>query len=154
MPGSTTLSEAEKELSSAGLCSRPAYVHSSPGEPDGINCETGIYVSTDSKKVVTRLVAFSPPEPLTVGMVVDQLGYPDAVKVNTYMSGEEHRSLMNLYYQKGFTRLILPDQEGAVFRLDQDTTVDRIVYCEEGFFEELREFASSWAGFVVYSRDQ
>ena len=149
-PGSTTLSEAESKLSSAGLCSQPLYVHSTPGQPEGIHCDNGIYVSTDSKKVVTRLVAFDPPESLTVGMVVDQLGYPDATRVNTFKSGEGHRSLMFLYYQNGFIRLILPEHEGAGFRLDPDEQIDSIIYCEEGFFEELLDPTIPWAGFGVY----
>ncbi len=150
IPGSTTLSEAETMLRSEGLCSQPLYVRSSSGEPDGIHCDNGIYVSTDSKKVVTRLIAFDPPETLTVGMVVDRLGYPDAVGVNAFLSGDEQRSLMFLYYQNGLIRLILPEQEGAKYRLDKDTRVFTIIYNEEGFFVELLGPTVPWAGFGRY----
>jgi hypothetical protein len=127
------------------------YADSSPGGTDAIICETGIQVSSDLGQEIVHLVAFAPFEPLTVGMVVDQLGYPDAVRVNATMPGEGQRSMMDLYYPTTLTRLMLPDQEGGAYRLQQDTPVERVVYHEEGLFEELRASASPWAGFGEYT---
>ena len=153
-PGTTTLSEAESLLKSAGLCSQPSYIRSSsPIEPEGILCENLITVKSDSGKEITRYVSIYAPAQLTVEMVFDQLGYPDAVMVDAYGKGEEEGSYMNLYYQNGFTRLILMDQDRGDFRLAKDSLVDWIVFYEEGFFEELIEDTSPWSGFRVYPPD-
>ena len=90
---------------------------------------------------------------MTVEMVFNQLGYPDAVMVDAYGRGEGEASYMNLYYKNGFTRLILYDQDSADYHLAKDTLVDWIVYYEDGFFEELYDDTSPWSGFGVYPPD-
>ena len=153
-PGTTTLNEAEELLQSAGLCLDPSYIRSSsPTEPEGILCENLITVKSDSGKEITRYVSIYAPAQLTVEMVFDQLGYPDAVMVDAYGKGEGEGSYLSLYYQNGFTRLILMDQERGDYRLAKDSLVDWIAFYEEGFFGELMEDTSPWSGFGVYPPD-
>jgi hypothetical protein len=153
-PGITTLSEAEDLLQAAGYCLDPSYIRSSsPTEPESLFCENWIFVGSDSGKEITRDVSFYAPNQLTVNMVVNQIGYPDAVMIDAFIRGEEEWSYMNLYYLKGFTRLILPDQIGADYRIEKETEVDRVIYYEEGFFTELYDDTSPWSGYGVYPPD-
>jgi len=156
-PGTTTLSEAEDLLQAAGYCLDPSYIRSSsPTEPESLFCENWIFVGSDSGKVITRRVSITAPPQLTVEMVIDQLGDPDAVMVDAYGKGEGQGSYMALYYKNGFTRMMLFEQEGANYRLAKDTLVDRITYYEEGFFMEHfedKKDKSPWSGYGIYPPD-
>lgn len=157
-PGITTLPEAEYLLQAAGLCLDPSYIrNSSLTEPESIFCENWIFVRSDSGKVITRSVSIPTPPELTVEMVIDQLGDPDAVMVDAYGTGEgQQGSYMALYYKNGFTRIMLIEQDSASYRLVKDTHVDMITYHEEGFFMkhfEDKADKSPWAGYRVYPPD-
>jgi len=152
--GTTTLSEAEDLLQSAGLCLDPSYIRSSsPTEPESIFCENWIFVHSDSGKVITRSVSIPAPLQLTAEVVMDQLGYPGAVMVDAYGKGEGQSSYMALYYKNDSARLILSDQDSANYRLTKNTLVVRITYYEEGIFMEPNEPISPWSGYGVYPPD-
>lgn len=150
-PGSTTLSNAQQALANAGICPNPENFDSrSEGGTTGFKCGLWVTVSGRSEGEGITTLGYSPSEPLTVGMVVEALGPPDAVAAIPSGLPEAPRSAMLLFYDRSLTRLLLPEQETRVYRLEAATLVERVVYFERSAFHSLRTGATPWAGFGEY----
>jgi len=150
-PGSTTLSNAQEILVTAGICPNPENFDSrSEGGTIGFKCGVWITVSGGSQEEAITGLGYSPTEPLTVGTVVEALGPPDAVATIPSGLPEAQRSVMLLFYDRSLTRLLLPEQEGRVYRLESATLVQRVVYFERNAFQSFRTGTTPWAGFREY----
>jgi len=154
-PGSTQLHQAMEILRAADLCPNPAQFDSRPeGGTLGFNCGSRITVSSRDSDLPVDTVGFSPSELLTVGMVVEVRGSPDAVVVAPASIPESRRVAMFLLYDDVLAMLLLPEQQGSVFRLPPSTSVERVGYLDEDAYKSVGLGSVPWAGFTSYSSDQ
>jgi hypothetical protein len=151
-PGSTTLEDAQKALTDAGVCAAlNSFDNISQGGTKGFTCGVYITVAVSREQENVEALGYSPSIPLTVRMLVDGLGPPDALRVIPSGLPEHQRATMLVYYDQSYTRILLPEETGVVYHLEEDTPVERVVYLEKTSFDRNRADASEWAGFGEYA---
>ena len=139
-------------LIDAGVCPKPeSFDTTSQGGTRGFTCGDWITVSVFKDQENVEALGYSPSGSLAIGEIVDGLGPPDAVRVISSGLPEHQRSTMLVYYDRTHMRILLPEEAGLAYRLDEEARVERVVYLEKTFFEQDRSEASVWAGFGEYS---
>jgi len=151
LPGSTKLADAQIMLSNAGVCPKPeSFDNASQGGTRGFTCGDRITVSVFKDQENVQALGYCPSVTLAMGDIVDGLGPPDAVRVVSSGLPEHQRLTMMVYYDRPFVRILLREEAGSSYRLDEQTPVERVVYLEKTFFEQDRTEGSKWAGFGEY----
>jgi hypothetical protein len=134
------------------------YNHESSSGLRGAVCSGGIvsvayFRGTD----IVGSIDFRPSQELTVEMVIEKYGEPNAVSVASIWFNWEKKPKTNmaLIYDNINATVSLGDQEGDIFQIIPTTKVESIGYSDHRFpsieeYEAWKSFLSSWQGYGEY----
>ena len=129
------------------------FDNSSSGAGRGLICSHGVGVAYD--KQLVEGVGFSPWENITVQDVIEKYGTPDQVNVIfVSLPDNPFRTSVNLSYDRLFTILALPEQDGREYVITPSTKILQIAYYAESKYQDIRDatsrVATAWRGFGTY----
>jgi hypothetical protein len=157
VPGITTIDQAIDELEAHNVADLCAQYRNEEARTRGVTCWPGLEltISFQSDKDVVDGIGYSVSEPITVGDVIDFYGEPDAVFVEyTGLPHDYYNTVMMLYYDDIYTRLLLPEQESGVFNISSSIVIANIAYFGKDSYRRTRQrYHAIWNGYGQYAPD-
>jgi len=153
VPGTTTEKEAIKILKVKGIFqSCKSYDKEVQGGARGITCPSLFIVFQQGTSIVDS-IGYEPSRKITVEDVISKYGEPDTIFVTEMGIPEAPTIGMSLHYHNIQTKLLLPEQEGMVFRAERSTPIENIVYSpsyNKSEKERIGDFLQDWKGYGEY----
>ena len=159
IPDVTKESDAVKILQDNGLYQDCSFVNNEPESGlRGFHCSSALVSITFFRGTdLVGGVGFYPVQRLTVEMVIEKYGEPDAVSVRSIWFNWEAQpeTSMTLFYNDINATLSLGTQGGNVFNLEPSTPIISVGYSKPGFpsadeDEAFRKYLSLWQGYGEY----
>jgi hypothetical protein len=159
VPNQTKESQAVQLLKNNNLYENCfLFDHESESGLRGAVCSNGrVSVAYFRGTDIIGSIGFRPSQEITVEMIVEKYGEPNAVLVASDLPAEgEPSTTMSLVYDAIYAVVSLNEQEGTTFQLSPTTMIESIGYADPAFPSvEENEFSSSlsssWHGYGEYS---
>jgi hypothetical protein len=159
IPNKTKESQAIQILKDYGLY-KNCYIYDNESETGlrGAVCsKTNVSIVYFRGSDLVGSIGFRPTERLTVEMVIDKYGVPDAVSVASIWFNWERQPTTNmaLVYEEINATISLGKQEGNIFQVKPVSIIESIGYSDNTFpsieeYESGNRFLSSWHGYGEY----
>ena len=156
VPGITTTEETMVMLDAMNIADECSpYDNSEEAGTRGLICSPVVELSISFRldEDIVNGVGFHPSQTVTVEEIIERYGEPDAISVEySGLPHDSYNTVMMLYYDDIYTRLLLPEQESDVFELRPSVEVQTVVYFDRATYAETRQrHSTDWNGYGKYS---
>jgi hypothetical protein len=157
-PGLSSEAETRQVLEDEGILDEcQTYNNELESGSRGIRCNLIINISFRKGQDHIEGIGFRPVEEITLNEVISTYGDPNGVLLITGGTSQEHPPLtvMLLYYDAIQTRLILPQQDGEIYHVEESTPILDVVYFESSVYQSLKNFPlQKWNNYGFYKQSE
>jgi hypothetical protein len=150
-PGLTTVGGVLDVLKEKGMSNEcDQFDNSQEAGGRGVICRGSVVFSVDGE--IVEGIGFNPSQEITVAEVIEQYGEPNSVRVVARGVPEYPHTVMILFFDSIRTDLVLPEQEGIIYRVEATTAIENIGYSSDTTYKPSSLPYPDWVGYGEYQR--